>query len=266
MTMATETQTNERVAAPPASVRILGVRIDNVTPEETIDRITAMALSGSPHHVMTVNPEFIMIAQENAEFRRALEGTTLSLADGIGVVAAARILGTPIAARITGSDTIPALATASARKGISLFLLGAAPGVADAAARILVQKNPGLVIAGVYGGSPKPEEEDDICRRIEAAHPHILLVAFGAPKQDLWIARTSKRLQIPVAIGVGGTFDFIAGVAVRAPRWMQIAGLEWFYRLVREPKRWRRMLSLPRFAAAVWRERLFGRRSAADGH
>jgi N-acetylglucosaminyldiphosphoundecaprenol N-acetyl-beta-D-mannosaminyltransferase len=247
-------------------VRILGVRIDDVTPDDAIARMAAMALSGTPHHMMTVNPEFIMIGRSSPEFASVLERASLCVADGIGIVLAARLQGTPIAARITGSDSIPAFASVAARKGISLFFLGAAPGVADEAARILQRNNPGLIVAGTYSGSPRPEEEDEICGMIEKAHPHVLMVAFGAPKQDLWIARTANRLKIPLAIGVGGTFDFIAGVAIRAPRWMQVLGLEWFYRLVREPKRWRRMMSLPHFAVAVFNARLTGRRRPADDH
>jgi N-acetylglucosaminyldiphosphoundecaprenol N-acetyl-beta-D-mannosaminyltransferase len=233
------------------SIRILGVRIDNITPGDALDRISGMALSGIPHHVMTVNPEFIMMAKKDPLFGSVLEKAALCLADGIGIVAAARLMRKPIGGRITGSDTIPALAAIAARKGISIFLLGAAPGVAERASETLRRANPGLNIVGTYSGSPRPEEEDGICRMIENVRPQILLVAFGAPGQDLWIARTQERLRIPVAIGVGGTFDFIAGVVKRAPRWMQSLGLEWFYRLIREPRRWRRMLALPRFASAV---------------
>ncbi len=250
MTHASEPKPAERYPAPP-SIRILGIRIDNVTAGETLERLTEMALSGTPHHVMTVNPEFIMMAQTDAAFRAVLERATLCVADGIGVVAAARIQGTPLMGRITGSDTTPAFARIAARKGISMFLLGAAPGVAERAAAVLQRANPELKIVGTYSGSPRPEEEDEICTMIENARPHVLMVAYGPPKQDLWIARTQARLRIPVAIGVGGTFDFIAGVAKRAPRWMQSIGLEWLFRLAREPKRWRRMLTLPRFVVAV---------------
>jgi N-acetylglucosaminyldiphosphoundecaprenol N-acetyl-beta-D-mannosaminyltransferase len=129
--------------------------------------------------------------------------------------------------------------------------------VAEKTAAILSAENPGLIIAGTYAGSPSIREEDEICSRIEAAHPHILLVAYGPPRQDLWISRTMPRLRVPVAIGVGGSFDFVAGVAVRAPRWMRSAGLEWLHRLIREPWRWRRMLTLPRFAVAVIKAAIF---------
>ncbi|HUI64930.1 MAG TPA: WecB/TagA/CpsF family glycosyltransferase [Bacteroidota bacterium] len=240
------------------SANILGVRIHNISLSETLSALEEMALSGRPHHVMTVNPEFIMIAQENQEFRDVLSRTALSLPDGIGVLLAARMFGSPLKERVAGVDTVTQFARIAARRNIRVFLLGAAPGVAEAVAHRLQTDNPGLQIAGTYAGSPDPKEEEEICRKIEAAHPHVLLVAYGPPRQDLWIARTAHRLKIPVAIGVGGTFDFIAGVVTRAPVWMQRAGLEWLFRLAQEPRRWRRMLTLPRFAVAVLHERYLG--------
>lgn len=244
-------------ASVPATVDILGIPLHDLTMDETLGLFRDMALSGRPHHVMTVNPEFVMIARRDETFRTVLMHATLRVADGMGIIWASKIMRTPIRARITGSDSIPRFAAIAAREGISIFLLGAAPGVAETTAEILQARNPGLVIAGTYGGSPSVEEEDEICRMIEQARPHVLLVAYGPPKQDLWIARTQHRLNIPLAIGVGGTFDFITGRARRAPVWMQQVGLEWLYRLMREPKRWRRMLTLPQFAWAVIREKLF---------
>jgi N-acetylglucosaminyldiphosphoundecaprenol N-acetyl-beta-D-mannosaminyltransferase len=261
----TTSLTTTFIDAPLRHVRILGVRLDNVTANEAVERIMTMALSGSAHQVMTVNPEFIMIAQRDEIFRAVLEHAALCIADGMGVIWASRFLKRPLAERITGVDTVNNIARQSARRDVKIFLLGAAPGVAEQTARILETRYPGLRIAGWYSGSPRPEEEDEICRRIESVRPHILLVAFGAPKQDIWIQRTRERLQIPVAIGVGGTFDFIAGIAVRAPLWMQSLGLEWFYRLLREPWRWRRMMALPQFVAAVWKSKHDGSRRSSDG-
>jgi N-acetylglucosaminyldiphosphoundecaprenol N-acetyl-beta-D-mannosaminyltransferase len=242
--------------APPETIDILGVPLHNLTMDETLDAFRQMALSGRPHHVMTVNPEFIMIAKRDSTFRTALTHATLCVPDGVGIILASRILGTPMKERITGSDSIPRFAAIAAAHGIRIFLLGAAPGIAERAAKVLQARNPGLIIAGTFSGSPRAEEEDDICERIERTRPHVLLVAYGPPKQDLWIARTQARLKINLAIGVGGTFDFIAGRIKRAPQWMQHMGLEWLYRLMREPKRWKRMLTLPEFAAAVFREKI----------
>jgi N-acetylglucosaminyldiphosphoundecaprenol N-acetyl-beta-D-mannosaminyltransferase len=237
------------------SIDILGVRISDVTLPETLQHLETMATSGKPHHVMTVNPEFVMMARESPEFRTVLQRATLAIPDGIGIIWAARILGTPLRERVAGVDTVVQFARIAARNGLRIFLLGAAPGVAERVAERLEKENPGLKIAGTFAGSPHPSEEDDICRRILSAQPHMLLVAYGPPRQDLWIARTMDRLRVPVAIGVGGTFDFIAGVIPRAPSWMQKTGLEWLFRLIQEPRRWKRMLTLPRFVGAVLRKK-----------
>jgi N-acetylglucosaminyldiphosphoundecaprenol N-acetyl-beta-D-mannosaminyltransferase len=233
------------------AVDILGIRINDVTLKETLGHLEAMVVSGKPHHVMTVNPEFVMMARASEEFRSVLSQAALAIPDGIGIVWAARILGTPLRERVAGVDTVNQFAAIAARKGFRIFLLGAAPGVAEQVAERLERENPGLKIAGKYAGSPYPSEEDDICDRILKARPDVLLVAYGPPRQDLWISRTMDRLRIPVAIGVGGTFDFIAGVIPRAPSWMQKAGLEWLFRLMQEPRRWKRMLTLPRFVGVV---------------
>ncbi|MDP1676619.1 MAG: WecB/TagA/CpsF family glycosyltransferase [Bacteroidota bacterium] len=231
---------------------ILGVDIHDVTMEETITILTDMATSGRSHHVMTVNPEFIMMAQQNNEFKTVMSKASLKVPDGVGVLLAARILGKSLKERVAGVDAVYELARISHQKKLRIFFLGAAPGVAERTASLLQLENPGLEIAGTYSGSPKVEEEDFICNLIEKSHPHILLVAYGPPKQDLWIARTRHRLNVPLAIGVGGTFDFIAGIAKRAPKWIQNIGFEWLYRLFREPWRWRRMLTLPQFALKVF--------------
>jgi N-acetylglucosaminyldiphosphoundecaprenol N-acetyl-beta-D-mannosaminyltransferase len=179
--------------------------------------------------------------------------------DGIGLVWASRWLGRPLRQRVSGSDLVPRLAALAAARGWSIFLLGAAPGVAGVAAAKLRAANPTLRIAGTYAGSPSPDEEEAIVARIRAAAPQMLFVAYGAPAQDLWIARNLARLGVPVAIGVGGTLDFIAGTRRRAPAWVQRVGLEWLYRLWQEPRRWRRMLALPHAAWLVFWEGVGGR-------
>ena len=236
-------------AAAPArrSAKILGVRVDDVTNQETLDLLESFIRSGEKHQVATVNPEFIMEAQRNPVFLRTLNNTSLSFPDGIGVVYASKIYGVPIRERVAGVDVVEGLAGIASRRGYTFFFLGAAPGVADRAADILREKNPGLAIVGTYGGSPSPDEEEEICARINSVRPDILLVAYGAPRQDLWISRNLHRLDVSIAIGVGGTFDFITGKSVRAPQWIRKIGLEWLHRLYCEPHRWRRMLALPRF-------------------
>jgi N-acetylglucosaminyldiphosphoundecaprenol N-acetyl-beta-D-mannosaminyltransferase len=205
--------------------------------------------------ICTVSPEFVMIAQDDPGFMGVLRSADLCVADGVGLLLAARYLGHPLPERVTGSDGVPIIAGRAAREGWRLYLLGAAPGVAEQAAARLVEQNPGLQIAGTYAGSPALGEEDDIVARINASSADILLVAYGAPRQDEWIARNRARLNVKVAMGVGGTFDFVAGIVPRAPRWMQRAALEWLHRLIKQPWRWRRMLRLPRFVWAVIRHR-----------
>jgi N-acetylglucosaminyldiphosphoundecaprenol N-acetyl-beta-D-mannosaminyltransferase len=233
------------------AAKILGVRVHSVSMPQVMHMVTAMASGPHSHQIVTVNPEFIMEARRNDAFRHCLNEASLAVPDGIGVVLAQRMQGVSTRGRIAGVDIVEGIAELSARNGFGVFLLGAAPGIAELAAEKLQQKYPGLRVVGTYAGSPRPEEEDQIVARVLAAKPHFLFVAYGAPRQDLWIQRNLTRLQVPVAMGVGGTFDFIAGIAVRAPRLLQRIGLEWLYRLAREPRRWRRMLALPRFAVAV---------------
>ncbi|GAB4400427.1 MAG: WecB/TagA/CpsF family glycosyltransferase [Anaerolineales bacterium] len=238
------------------TVRFLGIPVHNVDSREALQILDAFIRERKPRQVVTVNPEFVMAARRDAAFRDVLLHADLSLPDGVGLLLGARILGTPLKERVTGVDTVMRVAALAAERGYRLYLLGAAPGVAEEAARRLVQANPGLTIAGTYAGSPAPDEEDAIVARITAATPDVLFVAYGAPKQDLWIARNLARLGVPMAMGVGGAFDFIAGRAKRAPLWMQRMGLEWLHRLIHQPWRWRRMLALPQFLFAVIADRL----------
>ena len=238
------------------SVVLLGVRTDNVNYDQALSLIEGLVVSGNPHQVVTVNPEFIVAAQSDDDFRSILNASSLALPDGVGLLWAARFLGHPLRERVTGTDMVQRVAALAAQKGYSLFLLGAAPGVAVATAARLCQICPGLRIAGTHAGSPALEEKDEIVRLIQRAKPDILFVAYGAPQQDKWIARNLERLGVPVAMGVGGAFDFISGRAKRAPRWLQRVGLEWLHRLLHEPWRWRRMLALPRFVWLAVRERL----------
>src|SRR5947209_12461441 len=242
----------------PSSVYVLGVRVNRISQQEALDRVEQMIArrraSGNTlacQQIVTVNPEFVMAAQRNRDFRAAINSAALVLADGIGVVWAMRYLGQPTPERVTGSDTLPVLARRSAASGYRLYLLGAAAGIAEAAAARLQELAPCLEIAGTYAGSPAPEEENEIIERIRGARADILCVAYGAPAQDLWIWRNLARLPVAVAMGVGGAYDFLSGRQRRAPALMGRMGLEWLYRLYREPWRWRRMLALPRFAIEV---------------
>jgi N-acetylglucosaminyldiphosphoundecaprenol N-acetyl-beta-D-mannosaminyltransferase len=235
-------------------VQILGVRVDAVSYRETIDIISNWIELRGPHQIATANPEFVMAAQHNPDFRQALAAADLCVADGVGLLWAARRLGARLPERVTGSDLTPLLAQVASQRGWRLYLLGAAPRVAQQAADRLAQQNPGLRIAGVYAGSPADRDAPDIVQRVIAAQPDVLLVAYGAPAQDLWIARHGAELGVPVMMGVGGAFDHIVGVQRRAPAWVQRVHLEWLFRLVTQPWRWRRQLALPRFVWAVLRQ------------
>ncbi len=241
--------------APPEAERrlmVLGVPVDAITYDGWMRRIGSwVAAGGGARHVCTVNPEFIMIAQSDPIFFNILNRAEICVADGVGLLWASRHLGAPLPERVTGSDGVPLIARHAAEKGWKLYLLGAAEGIAERAAVILREQQPQLIIAGCFGGSPAPSEEDEIVARINASGADILLVAYGAPNQDKWIARNLPRLDVAMAMGIGGSLDFIAGVVPRAPQWMRARGLEWLYRLLRQPWRLKRMLRLPRFALAV---------------
>ncbi len=242
----------------PASVSVLGVRVDCLTQQQVLTYIesflqhyVACDRQFVCRQIITVNPEFVMAAQRNTQFRRCINEASLVVADGMGVVWATRYLGKPTPERVTGIDTVIEIAKRCAAQGYRLYLLGAAPGVAELAATRLQELAPGLQIAGTYSGSPDPAEEEAIIERIWKARADVLCVAYGAPGQDLWIRRNLLQLPVGVAMGVGGAFDFLSGRQKRAPNFMQKLGLEWLYRLYREPWRWRRMLALPNFAMQV---------------
>jgi N-acetylglucosaminyldiphosphoundecaprenol N-acetyl-beta-D-mannosaminyltransferase len=231
---------------------ILGVPVDPVTYGETLDRIAAFVSGDRLHQICTVNPEFVMTAQDDSDFMAVLNQADLCIPDGIGLLWAARRLGAPLRERVAGSDLLWLIAERAAAEGWRLFLLGAREGVAARCADILSARYPGLEVVGTYPGSPRKEDNADIVARINASRPDILLVAYGAPNQDKWIARNRDALPtVRMAMGIGGAFDFVTGEATRAPRWVQRLGLEWLFRLLREPWRWRRQLALPLFVWSV---------------
>lgn len=247
---------------PPAGWRvvILGVAVDNLSEDEAVARIEAMIEAGGAHQICTVNPEFVIEAGRNPAFATALAEADLCTPDGVGLLLAARYLGRPLRGRVTGVELTRRLAALAAARGYRVFLLGAAPGVAAAAAAALERESPGLHVVGCFAGSPEARHEPFLGQLIAAARPDILLVAYGHPRQELWIARNQARLGVAVAVGVGGTFDYLAGRVPRAPGWLRRLGLEWLYRLACQPQRWPRVVdAVPRFA---WRVLRAGRRGA----
>src|SRR5581483_10098647 len=249
------------------SLRIFGVRVDDVTFPEALALLRQFVASRAPHYVVTPNPEFVMLAQRDAAFRAALNGAALAIPDGGGLLLAARLWGRPFREQVRGTDLVYRLARLGARERQRWFLLGAAPGVAAEAGRRLVAQYPGLQVVGTFAGSPRPVNDAATCAAVRAAGPvDVLLVAYGAPGQELWMARNVAALGVPVAIGVGGVLDFISGRVPRAPRWLRDLGLEWLFRLLVQPRRWRRQLALPRFGLwAVWETPRQRRRLARRG-
>lgn len=194
-----------------------------------------MLADGAQHHVLTPNPEMLVAAQRNTDFRVVLQHSSLNVPDGFGLILASRFLGTPLPERVSGVDLLMKLCEDI---DVPIFLLGAGAGVAERAASALCAKNPSLRIVGIYAGSPSSFDEEEILARINASGAQMLFVAYGAPLQDLWIVRNLKRIPtVNVAMGVGGAFDFLAGLRSRAPRFLQRIGLEWLWRLAQEPKR-----------------------------
>jgi N-acetylglucosaminyldiphosphoundecaprenol N-acetyl-beta-D-mannosaminyltransferase len=238
------------------SIKILGVRVDDATYEDLLAQVDAFMASGQPHQIVTINAEMLVAAQGDPALAQLLNAADLVVPDSAGVMLAARLLGRPLRERVTGSDGIFRLAAHCALRGYRPFFLGAAPGVAVLVADRLVAENPSLKAAGCFAGSPRVEDEEEIVARVRLAAPDLLLVAYGVPAEERWIARNRLRLGVPVMIGVGGSFDFVAGVTRRAPVWMRRLGLEWLHRLFQEPWRWRRQLALPRFAALVVKQGL----------
>lgn len=224
-------------------IPLLGVPLDALTLEESLLRIRMLLEEPAPHHVTTPNSEMLVEATRNPAFHALLNTTALNLPDSTGLLWMARWTGQKLPERVTGVDTVIALCRGLPTEH-PVFLLGAAPGVAERAAEKLIEMNPRLTVAGCFAGSPREEDAPEIVARINAARPHLLLVAYGAPAQDFWIAQHLKDLpSVRVAMGIGGTFDFLAGTRKRAPLLMQRLGLEWLWRLVQEPRRIKRILN-----------------------
>lgn len=242
-------------------IDVLDVPIDLVTGRDIRAWLLRQLATGSAcAHVATVNPEYIMTARRDRDFAAILREAELSTIDGAGLSVAVRLLdrgGTPVE-RITGVALCWMLAGISAETGDGLFLLGAGPGVAKRAGEALRETHPGAVIAGTWAeGSSRPEDDAESIQRVAESGASVVLVAYGAPSQVHWIARNREALSaagVKVAVGIGGALDYISGEVPWAPSLIRRLGLEWAYRLAREPWRWRRQLVLPVYAALVLRE------------
>ena len=234
----------EGVATTADEVTILNIRIDNLTMSDAVERIAdAVEGGGAPLQVCFVNADCANIAYEDKGYLRAIRSAGLVLADGIGMKLAGKLLGREIRQNVNGTDLFPRMCEMLNERGKSVYFLGARPGVAETAAEWTRERYPALVVAGGRYGYFPEDEDDAVVQEIAASAADVLLVAFGAPRQDEWIARRLGRLGVRAAMGVGGLFDFVSGRIPRAPAWMREIGMEWLYRLIREPERmWKRYL------------------------
>lgn len=222
-------------------MKFLNTHVDNVTMKEALEEIERLINDKNYHYVVTPNVDHIVKLESDEEFKDVYSNANLVLTDGMPLIWISKLLKNPIKEKVSGSDLFPKVCEISAKKGYSIFLLGAAEGVAQKAAENLKSKYKGLNIAGTYSppyGFEKDEEElEKIIRVINERKPDILAIGLGAPKQEKFIYKYKNRLKVPISLGIGASIDFEAGNVERAPRWMQSSGLEWFYRFLKEPKR-----------------------------
>lgn len=235
---------------------VLGVGIDAVTETQALDMIQAFVREGGPHQVVTANPEILDNATRTPALHALINRAALVTADGQGVLLAGRILGTPFPARVTGIELAEALCRESAARGLSLYFLGAEPGVVDEAAANMRAQYPGVRIVGTHHGYFRKEGPAAVLADIKATQPDIVLVGMGSPYQEQFIDEELARLGVPVAIGVGGSFDVLSGRVERAPEIFIRLRLEWLYRIASDRKRWKRALALPRFVLKVLRQKV----------
>ena len=231
---------------------ILNVPFDGHTPKTAINTLLSFLKSSRNHLVVTPNPEAVMLAQRNGNFMRIIQNADLVLADGIGIILAAKFRKLPIPTRVTGVDTTLSLLKAASASGYSCYLLGAAPGVAEKARYNLQQQ--GIIVLGAHNGFFNKDSEKEIIDEINSLKPDILLVGMGMPRQEEWAAGNLHKLPCKITICIGGGIDIFAENIRRAPKILRFFGLEWLYRLITDPSRGRRMLDLPRFVWAVIRD------------
>lgn len=241
------------------TVDIMGISIDNITMEQALEKVESFLDQNNLHTIYTPNSEIMMEAYRDEHLKNILCQADMLIADGAGVVLAAKILGQSLPEKVPGFDLAKNILNLSSKRNIRIFLFGAKPGVAETAGENIIKEYAGVKITGFRDGYFKPEDEADIIEQINASHADVLLVALGAPKQEKWIHSHKNELNVKVCIGVGGTFDIIAGKTKLAPGFFRKNGLEWLYRLCMEPWRFKRMLDLPKFIVKAFAARLKGR-------
>lgn len=236
-------------------VEILGIPVDRVTMDEALERIDGFVADGGPHLVVTADSSGIVAAQTDAFFRDLLLSADLVTPDSAGILWAAKRQGKPIGARVSGVDLVDALCARSADRGYRIYLLGAEHGVAEMAAERLRLRHPGCRIVGARHGYFPPESDEIVAREIAEAKPDILFVAMGIPRQEKFILATQEIIGAKVAMGVGGSLDVFSGRTRRAPRLFQRMKLEWFWRLMLNPRKYQKVRALPQFVWMVLRAR-----------
>ena len=239
-------------------IDVLGVGFDNLTMAEAVERGMELVRSPGAHYVVTPNPEIVEVCREDRSAQAAVNGADLVLADGVGVIKGAAMLGTPLKERTPGIEFAAHLMDRLAEEGRSLYLLGAKPGVAEQAAAKLEAAHPGLRIAGTHDGYFK--EDGPVVEDIRRSGAEVVFVCLGAPKQEKWMAKNGAATGAHLLCGLGGSLDVFAGVVERAPEAFQKLGLEWLHRLIKEPKRIGRMAKLPLVLVKAAGQRVTGRR------
>lgn len=237
-------------------LEVMGVQFDNVTMDEALERAKALMAAPGAARVVTPNAEIVYEAMRDPALCRLLNGADLVLPDGAGVVLASKILKTPLKQKVAGVDFAGRMLEILAQTGGRVYLLGGKPGIAELAAENICKQYPGLTVCGTADGYF--QDEAPVVEAINRAQPDFLFVCLGAPKQELFMERHSGELQVGLMAGLGGSLDAFAGTVKRAPQWMINCSLEWLYRLIKEPRRFGRMLRLPKFLWAVIRRRISG--------
>lgn len=240
---------------------LLGVEIENESLLDILEKILIFIKNPRGFlHIVSLNPEIFLLLEKDHAFKKVVTEAQIRIIDGTYVFLTAKVLGIPVQARIQGVDLMQKLIEVSERERLRVMLIG---GGSEIAERVVVcQKRvyPRLEIVGLQGiknvGDPTQAEDDHIFSIVADVKPHFVFVAFGSPAQELWIYKHRKKFERMVVMGVGGAFDFLSGNVPRAPRWVRKLGMEWFYRLVRQPWRWRRQIKIVHFFASVFKERI----------
>ncbi|MCX5751476.1 MAG: polysaccharide pyruvyl transferase CsaB [Candidatus Saganbacteria bacterium] len=245
---------------------VLGVKIHNLTENEFLEKVKAMLETKKPHYITTPNPEIIVRCQTDPSLKEIVNLADLNLADGAGLVVLSRFIDKPLKERLSGIDGFYGIIGLAEKEGYSVFLLGSEPGVSEAAAKKLSASYPKLKISGTHHGYFKDSEENQVISLVRAAKPDILFVGLGAPRQEKWVAKNYRELGATITMVIGGSLDVVSGKVQRAPEWIQSINMEWLYRLISNPWRWKRQIALLEFMFLIWDEMMRLRKEKKHGN